>query len=80
MGRAIFRRSKPVLNIALTFVMMKSVYLNTLRSPRSMTTESTSMSFRRFGSLRCLSMSRPKTKFMTMENIIRKTYLGSPHA
>ena len=60
MGRAILRRSKFAPNIAFTFVMIKSVYLNTLSRPISMTTDKTSISFRRFLFSRCLSMRRPK--------------------
>ena len=60
MGSAILRRSKLEPNIAFTFVMIKSVYLNTLSSPRSMTTDKTSSSFMRFCLPRFLSMSRPK--------------------
>ena len=61
MGRASLSRSKFAPKAALMLLMMKSVYLNTHKRPTSITTDSTSISFRR--RLLCLyfSISRPKT-------------------
>ena len=61
MGSASFSRSKLAPKAAFRLLMIKSVYLNTHKRPTSITTDSTSMSFRRRLLRLNLSISRPKT-------------------